>query len=107
MQTEQSLSGELTIYTVAEMQPRFMEWAKQGSNTHASDAPNVLRIDASEVSEVDAAGIQLLIGMSRYLAARDEQLLLVNASQRLVRACEMLGVKSFLETTTSGDENGH
>lgn len=107
MQTEPSLSGELTIYTVAEMQPLFMEWASKSNLSPSSDAPNVLRVDASEVSEVDAAGIQLLIGMSRYLAARDEQLLLVNASNRLVKACEMLGVTSFIAASTSGDENGH
>ena len=53
-------------------------------------------IDASAVTEVDAAAVQLLVSLSHALAVRSRTLALTNPSRPMVRACDALGVSSLL-----------
>jgi ABC-type transporter Mla MlaB component len=107
MSTEHALPAELTIYTVSELHPRFMAWVSGDAATPCTDEDGVMRVQASCVSEVDAAGLQLLLSMQRYLAARDERLVLSDASQRLVEACDALGVSDLIGTNTEGAPHAH
>ena len=59
MTTRLALEGELTIYTAAEQKARLLD-ALAGSNE--------LELDLSQVSEVDSAGLQVLILLKREAA---------------------------------------
>jgi ABC-type transporter Mla MlaB component len=112
MSTEHALPAELTVYTVSELHPRFMAWVTGDAAMPSTDDDGVLRVQASGVSEVDAAGLQLLVSMARYLAARGEQLVLADASPRLIEACAALGAPSLLasdhnDKTPAGASHAH
>lgn len=93
MQNPLSLPSELTIYSVGEWAPRL-----RAHLAEASDADNLdgLRIDATTVEEVDAAGVQLLVSLANTLARDQRMLQLVAPSAPLVRACAALGVPELL-----------
>jgi anti-anti-sigma regulatory factor len=87
-----TLPVELTIYAVAEWHAHFQAWLAEG------DADGqALNIDASAVSELDAAGVQLLTALANALARRDRPLLLERPSDTLTSVCTQLGA-SFLLT---------
>lgn len=86
-----ALPAELTIYTVGEWSARCRGWI------HPEGPPDgALRVDASAVTEADAAGVQLLIALANGLARRDQQLLLTGASAPLTRAATQLGAAFLL-----------
>jgi anti-anti-sigma regulatory factor len=99
MSTEFALPAELTIYTVNELLPLFKDWA-----SHDAD---VLNIQAGAVSEIDAAGLQLLLSLAKTLAARDDRLALVDPSPALTQACEGLGVSGLVDWTLAGVAHEH
>jgi anti-anti-sigma regulatory factor len=94
MSTHPTLPSELTIYTVNELRPQFMDWADQGTDG--------LRIQADSVAEVDAAGLQLLLSLVKSLAIHDRRLTLCNASARLSASCKALGIANLLDWDTEG-----
>ena len=57
------LEGEMTIYRVNEIKARVLD---------ALDGPTLLDVDLSGVTELDAAGLQLLILAKREAARRDK-----------------------------------
>jgi len=93
-----SLPAELTIYTVAELHPRWLAWLIGSDTDHSAvsipDDPT--RVDAAAVEEADAAGVQLLLSLANALARRERTLQLVNPSPPLTRACTALGVAAVL-----------
>jgi ABC-type transporter Mla MlaB component len=99
MSTLHALPSELTIYTVGEMLPQFKDWL--------TAEPGTLRIQASAVCEVDAAGVQLLLSLAKTLQAKDERLELVDASAGLTAACQALGVTGQLQWTSEGETHAH
>lgn len=106
MSTAQTLPTELTIYTVSEIYQHLMQLVSDRVKSTPANEQKVLAIQASAVADIDAAGLQLLISMSRYLSARDVRLVLEEASERLVRACTMLGLTHLLPPQTAGAEHG-
>jgi ABC-type transporter Mla MlaB component len=86
-----ALPAELTIYTVGESMPMYLNWLQ--ADAAASDTLNV---DASAVAEVDAAGVQLLISLANGLVRRDRHLQLAAPSAALVSACTLLGADFLL-----------
>lgn len=105
MTEKHTLTGAVTIYAVDALRSQFAEWiaklptGQRGTALH--DSP--LAVDAHGVDEVDAAGIQLLVSLSKSLAARRRPLQLINSSRLLVGACEALGVASLLlESSLTG-----
>jgi ABC-type transporter Mla MlaB component len=94
MSTEHALPAELTIYNVGELLPRF--------KAALPDDAGVLRMQASAVAEVDAAGIQLLLSLARTTQSRNARMELVDASPGLSAACEALGVSGLLTWTSEG-----
>jgi len=60
-----AISGELNIYTVGEWRYRLIT---------ESEGIDDIELDLGEVSEIDSAGLQLLVALSRQLAAEGRQL---------------------------------
>lgn len=83
-----SLPRELTIYTVGELHPQWLDWL----HTPGNDT-----VDAAPVDEVDAAGVQLLLSLQYALHNDARRLQLLNPSPALVAACTTLGLASLLE----------
>lgn len=97
MHADHTLPDELTIYTVGELYPQCLSWARVDDGEQAADATDPaavdrLRVDAQAVREVDAAGVQLLLSLANTLARQQRQLQLVGPSPALVDAFEVLGV---------------
>jgi ABC-type transporter Mla MlaB component len=92
------LTGAVTIYEVVALRSQFETWIAELPKGRRGAALNEspLVVEAHGVDEVDAAGMQLLVSLSRSLAARRRPLQLVNPSSPLVAACEALGVAALL-----------
>jgi ABC-type transporter Mla MlaB component len=91
-----SLPAELTIYTVAALQPEGLVALGGSADGAAAAGPAPARVAADRVAEIDAAGLQLLLSLSNALARRHRRLHLVDPSRALVAACAALGVTSLL-----------
>jgi ABC-type transporter Mla MlaB component len=88
-----TLPSELTVYTVSELAPQCRAWLI----ADADDPATSLRVHAQAVSEVDAAGVQLLLSLANTLQANDRQLKLLQPSATLSAACQALGAGSLLD----------
>ena len=98
MQNTFSLLPELTIYTLAELHPQWLGWVSGAPHAGGAE-PNtdeLFRVSAAAVTEVDAAGVQLLLALSNALAQQQRTLQLVNPSPPLSSACAALGVSALL-----------
>lgn len=93
----QSLPAELTIYSVGELYPLCLGWLK------AAPAADDLQVQAHEVAEVDAAGIQLLLSLAKTLDSQGRALHLSAASACLVTACQALGAGHLLPASTAAE----
>ncbi len=91
MTTPLVMPTELTIYTAAETRQAWL-----AALAEPGDGP--LRVAADGVLEADAAGVQLLLALSRSLAERSRALHLVEPSPALHGACQRLGLAALLET---------
>jgi anti-anti-sigma regulatory factor len=84
-----SLPAELTIYTVGELRPQWLTWlAGFADDDGSADAA----VDGSAVDQIDAAGAQLLVALSRSLVVAQRSLQFLSASPVLTEACSALGV---------------
>jgi anti-anti-sigma regulatory factor len=90
------LPPELTIYSVAELLPKWRAWVDETRDAAGTVSPKDGCVDGSAVGEVDAAGVQLLLSLSKALAQERRTLHVVNPSRPLTRACEALGVSAAL-----------
>ncbi len=82
-----TLPGELTIYTVGELREPWSAWLAA-----LDPAEPAARADGSAVAEVDGAGAQLLLALSRSCAARAQPLVVEPCSATLAAACRALGL---------------
>ena len=82
-----SLDGELTVYAVHELQPRLLQ---------ALDAHTPLRLDLSEVAEIDGAGVQLLLATAREAQQRGGQLAICAAAPCVADTLQLLGLGDLL-----------
>ena len=96
MQDTLCLPSELTIYTVTELRPRWLEWLATLPGADAA-ADAVCRVDATATDEVDAAGLQLLLSLAHALAREQRTLQLVNTGTALGSACAALGMAHLLD----------
>ena len=90
------LPAELTIYTVAELHPQWLAAACPIETVSGLDNEQC-NIDASQVQEVDTAGLQLLLSLSGLIHRQRRSLHLINASEALWRACTALGATALLQ----------
>lgn len=91
MQDPRTLPADLTIYAVAEWHGRCLAWL----GSEDADGP-ALSLEASAVTEIDAAGVQLLTALFNSLARRDRSLRLDRPSPALQDACKRLGATFLL-----------
>jgi anti-anti-sigma regulatory factor len=89
------LPNELCVPAVAALRLDCLEWLD------AQDADEL--VDASQVDEVDAAGVQLLVALSRSLASRGRHLRLQAPSGPLRDACRTLGAHALIAAHAAGD----
>ena len=81
-----SIQDEMTIYNVLEQKNNLYPHLK---------AENELQIDLSEVSEIDSAGIQLLIFLKNEASRKQNDLSFIDHSQSVVEVVEMFNLSSF------------
>lgn len=98
MNTLPALPSELTIYTVAETRSRCLQWllAAREEAVSAERLDEPFEIDAEAVAEVDGAGVQLLMALSRSLEQAHRPMRLRHPARQLVDACVALGVDNLL-----------
>ncbi|URI11709.1 STAS domain-containing protein [Aquincola tertiaricarbonis] len=77
------LDGELTIYRAGELKPVILDAVRRAAEP---------AIDLSEISEIDTAGVQLLLLARREAASLDRQLALVAPSNAVREAFELLAL---------------
>jgi anti-anti-sigma regulatory factor len=93
-----TLPSELTIYSLGALKELCLDSLPKPSKSKkaSSKEASAWAVDSSGVSEVDAAGIQLLLALAKSLTARRRTLHLVNPSIPLIDACTSLGMASLL-----------
>jgi ABC-type transporter Mla MlaB component len=111
MQVELYLPNELTIYSVSQLKSKWLSVLTQlsdGPPAPLATTVNVLgmkappayfSVDAAAVTEVDSAGVQLLLALSNELAGMKSTLLLLNQSAPLSDALSALGLAALFGPT--------
>lgn len=82
------VAGEMTIYSALELKPRLL-----GSLAQC----DMLEIHASEVTEVDTAGLQLLLLAKREARSLGKQIQVLAQSQAMEEALQQFYLNSHLE----------
>lgn len=90
MNTAPALPAELTIYAVAEAARAWQPWLDLNPQAER------LAVDASAATDVDGAGVQLLIALANALHQRGRTLELLAPTAALVHACTRLGAGFLL-----------
>lgn len=80
-----ALEGEMTIYTAADMKTRLLT---------ALDESNGLEIDLSAVSELDTAGLQIMVLVKREAGHQGKTLLFIDHSQAVLDVLDVTGLGS-------------
>jgi anti-anti-sigma factor len=83
------IEGELTIYTAVECKAQLQPYLTQSVE---------LEVDLSEVSEVDSAGLQLLILLKHETSRVGGNLRLVRHSRRVIEAFELCDLASYFSS---------
>lgn len=85
-----AISGELTIYTAAQEKQQLQEFLESGDD---------LELNLSQVSEMDSAGLQVLILMKQEAARRHKKLRYSMHSKAVLEVLEMCNM-----TAAFGDQ---
>ena len=88
------ISGELNVFTVVEQRERFLE-ALAGCAT--------LNLDLSAVTELDGAGLQLLLALRREVVESGKRLALVAKSAEVDAVLEMCGLTRAFDAAANCD----
>jgi len=96
--TQIAISNEMTIYAALEQANALLPHL---------NAEQALQLDLSEVSEIDSAGIQLLIYMKKEANRLNKPFSLVNHSQAVVDVIELFGLVSFFGDPIIISSNGN
>jgi anti-anti-sigma factor len=80
------IDGEMTIYTVAELKQKFDEILADRDD---------LEIDLNGVTEIDSAGIQLLMLAKKSRDGESHALSLVNHSRPVLETLETMGLVPY------------
>ncbi len=87
-----ALEGELTIYRAAELKPLLLA---------ALPGTGPIELNLAEVSEVDTAGLQLLMLLRREAQALGRALHLRSPSLAMVEALELLDLAAWFGETSA------
>jgi anti-anti-sigma regulatory factor len=83
------LPAEINIYSAVEIRDTLLAWVTE----QVAAGNDRLEISASNVAEVDGAGLQLLAALSNM----DQAWHLVASSQVFTDACHALGLKQWID----------
>lgn len=81
------IEGELTIYTASELKGRLLE---------ALESQESLLIDLSQVSEIDTAGLQLLLMVRREAGERGVSVVFAGHSHAVTECLELCNLSTVL-----------
>ncbi len=98
MATPLALPAEITIYVAAELRSPWLNWLEHEAGIEAE-----AEVDGSAVEEIDGAGLQCLLSLSRSLEARQQRLRIRLPSDVLRQACVRLGATHLLEQPQGAD----
>lgn len=84
--------GELTVYSIGEATQAFRSAVDQGA---------LSRVDLSGVTDLDTAGLQLLVLAKRISSSEGEGIKLVNHSEAVLRLVELAGLAQQLDAGES------
>jgi len=82
-----SLTGELTIFRAAELKDELLQLLPE--------AGGVLELDLSQVSELDTAGLQLLMLLKKTAGQRGCELRLLAHSPAVLEVFDLLNVAAY------------
>ncbi len=92
------LEGELTIYGAAELQARLV--------AALADAPEGLEIDLADVTELDSAGVQLLMATQRAARVSGRTLTFHAPSDAVRDVIELFDLAAFFDIATAASPQG-
>ena len=87
-----TLEGELTIFRAQELKRQIIDFILNSNKSASSQ----LDIDLNNVSEIDTAGIQLMLMAKYEAAAANRQLAFINHSQPVLDILELSGLAAEL-----------
>lgn len=93
MSTPVKVEGELTVYAVHDLKTRLLAALSDGTP---------LQIDLSEVSEVDGAGIQLLLATQREARQNGTTLRLNSMAPQVAEALALMDLTHEFATVPAG-----
>jgi anti-sigma B factor antagonist len=85
--TRIAVEGELNIFKVADLRQRLLEAISDGSE---------VEVDLSHVSEIDSAGIQLMVAAKREAATRSKLLRFTGSGPAVSDIIELFSLASYL-----------
>ena len=88
-----TLEGELTIFRAAQLKPLLLE------------DPRPLVIDLSGVTEIDTAGVQLLMQAKKMALQSQATLSLVACSSAVLDVLEIFNLLSYFEVSLAGGKH--
>jgi anti-sigma B factor antagonist len=80
------IEGEMTIYRAAELKQTLLD---------ALDSSAALEVDLSAVTDLDTAGVQLLMMTRKYARAAERELRLVAPSPVVTEVIELLNLGTY------------
>lgn len=83
-----SIRGDMTVYTAAEQKNQLFQRLQ-------IDPPCRVDIDLSEVSEIDCAGLQILLLLKAESSKRHIELHFIHHSKAVVEVLELLNLTAF------------
>ncbi len=87
------IQGEMTIYTAGEYRAVLLE------QCHTQQG---MDLDLAQVTEIDAAGLQLLVALNEHLGGTSNGLRLGNPSKTVLEAMELTRLTALFEDGTGG-----
>ena len=87
MNARLTIEGEMSIYRAAELKERLID--------ALAEADAVLEVDLAGVTEIDTAGVQLLMLTKREADASGRRLRLLSHSRAVATAFELLNLAGF------------
>jgi len=85
------IKDEMTPYTALEQKNKLLQHFK---------VDHELQIDLSEVSEIDSAGLQILVFLKQKASTKDIILTLAHHSQSVIEVLELLNLTAYLQPDT-------
>ena len=82
------ITGELTIFTAATLKQTLLDAIAQGG-------PDEIDIDLSDVSEIDSAGLQLMVMTKREAAAAGKNVRFVRHSDAVLDLIDLCDLSGF------------